>query len=267
MEAAERILAEPQRHHGPIWIAFTPDEEVGRGVDKFDLEAFGARIAYTIDGEARGLIEKETFNAHSATFHLRGYNVHPGTAKDKMVNTLYAAAEIIRRLPADMRPETTEGREGYLHPQGIQGVVDQCTIRLLVRDFDLDGSREKIALLERIRDEVGAAYPKTEISLEVKERYLNMGPKIDEQPRIFEIAMEAAQRCGVPPQPHAIRGGTDGARLSYMGVLTPNIFTGGGNYHSVREWVSLQVMEEVVAIVREIAALWVAEVQGDGGRS
>jgi len=259
MEAAERILADRELLHGPLWIAFTPDEEIGRGVDKFDLEAFDARIAYTLDGKTRGLIEKETFNAHSATFRLRGYNVHPGTAKDKMVNTLYAAAAILGRLPEDMRPETTEGREGYLHPRAISGGVDRCTIDLLVRDFDIGGSREKIALLKRIRDEVQAKFPKTTIELEVKERYLNMRPKIEENPRIVEIAMEACRRLGVEPQLHAIRGGTDGARLSYMGVLTPNIFTGGTNYHSVREWVSLQVMEEVVGVVREIAALWVEE--------
>ena len=263
MEAAERLGHDRSIPHGDIWIAFTPDEEVGRGVDKFDLKAFPARIAYTLDGETRGLIEKETFNAHAATFHLEGYNVHPGTAKDKMVNTLYAAAEIIRRVPADMRPETTEKRQGYLHPRAIDGVVDRCTIHFLIRDFDMAGSKEKIRLLERIRGEVQQAFPKTKIRLEVTESYLNMGPKVDENPRIMEIAMEASRRVGVPPVLHEIRGGTDGARLSYMGVLTPNLFTGGENYHSVREWVSLNVMEEAVRMIMEIARLWTEE----GGRA
>ncbi len=257
MEAAERIVGDSSFLHGPIWIAFTPDEEVGRGVDRFDLKAFPARIAYTLDGETRGLIEKETFNAHAATFRLEGYNVHPGTAKDLMVNTLYAASEIIRRIPEHMRPETTAERQPYLHPRAIEGGVDACTIHLLVRAFAMSESQELIRLLERIRGEVQAIFPKTKIRLEVKESYLNMGPKIDEDPRIMEIAMEASRRIGVEPKTHAIRGGTDGARLSYMGVPTPNLFTGGANYHSVREWASLNVMEEAVRLIREIAELWV----------
>ena len=259
MEAAERIVKDSSIQHGPIWVAFTPDEEIGKGVDKFDLDVFKARIAYTLDGETRGLIEKETFNAHAAIYEIEGYNVHPGTAKDKMVNTLYAAAEIIRRIPEEMRPETTEGRQGYLHPRGIEGTVDHCTIHLLVRDFEMSGSQEKIRLLESIRGEVQTLMPRTRIRLEVTESYLNMGPKVDEDPRIMKIAMEACRHAGVEPKLHEIRGGTDGARLSYMGVPTPNIFTGGTNYHSVREWVSLQVMEEAVKVVEEIAKLWVEE--------
>ncbi|MBD3237825.1 MAG: peptidase T [Candidatus Eisenbacteria bacterium] len=259
MEAVERMIGDPSILHGPICIGFTPDEEVGRGADQFDVDGFGARIAYTMDGGELGKIEKETFNAHSATFKLKGYNVHPGQAKDKMVNTLYAAAEIIRRLPEDARPETTEGRQGYLHPRLINGSVDACTIHLLVRDFDIDASAKKILLLERIVDEVRARFPKTEIELEVKERYLNMGPKVDENPRIVEIALEAARRAGIEPKPSVIRGGTDGARLSYMGILTPNIFTGGVNYHSVREWVPLQAMEKATQVIVEIAKLWVEE--------
>ena len=265
MEAAERIVGDPALLHGPIWIAFTPDEEIGKGVDRFDLNVFKAKIAYTLDGETRGLIEKETFNAHAATYHLEGYNVHPGTAKDKMVNTLYAAAEIIRRLPPDARPETTAGRQPYLHPRAIDGVVDRCTIHLLVRAFETAESQRLIRLLESIRGEVQSAFPKTRIRLEVKESYLNMGPKVDEDPRIMEIALEACRRAGVKPETHAIRGGTDGARLSYMGVLTPNIFTGGANYHSVQEWVSLQVMEEAVKVIQEITRLWV-ERSAAGGR-
>jgi tripeptide aminopeptidase len=257
MEAVERWRADPSIPHGAIAIAFTPDEEVGRGVDRFDIAGFGARIAYTMDGEELGKIEKETFNAHAATFRLAGYNIHPGTAKNRMVNTLYAAAEILRRLPEGMRPETTEGRQGYLHPRAIDGTVDACTIHLLIRDFEMSGSQAKIALLEQIRDEVRTAFPKTKIELEVRESYLNMGPKIDEDPRILEIAMLATRRVGVEPHLEVIRGGTDGARLSYMGIPTPNVFTGGANYHSVREWVSLQAMEKATQVIHEIAKLWV----------
>jgi tripeptide aminopeptidase len=257
LEAVARWHDDPAIPHGEIAIAFTPDEEIGRGADRFDVAGFGARIAYTLDGEELGKIEKETFNAHAATFRLKGYNVHPGTAKDRMVNTLYAAAEILRRVPGDMRPETTEGRQGYVHPRAIEGGVDACTLHFLIRDFEMSGSREKIALLERIRDEVGTLFPKTAIALEVKESYRNMGPKIDEDPRIVEIALEATRRVGVTPRPDVIRGGTDGARLSYQGILTPNVFTGGGNYHSVREWLSLQALEKATQVIHQIARLWV----------
>jgi tripeptide aminopeptidase len=259
MEACERIVRDPGILHGPLCVAFTPDEEVGRGADAFDVAGFRARIAYTLDGETLGRVQNETFNAHDAIFTLTGYNVHPGTAKGRMVNTLYAAAELLRRVPADMRPETTAGREGYLHPHVIDGCVGRCTLRLLVRDFDLEGSAEKIRLLERIRDEVRAQFPRVEIELTVRERYLNMRPKLDENPRVVEVAFEACRRAGVEPHLEVIRGGTDGARLCYMGILTPNIFTGGENYHSVREWVSLQAMEKAVQVVIEIARRWAAE--------
>lgn len=259
MEAAQRFVENPALLHGDIAIGFTPDEEIGRGADRFDVAGFEARIAYTLDGEELGKVENETFNAHAATFRLKGYNVHPGTAKDLMVNTLYAAAAIISRLPADMRPETTEKRQGYLHPRAIEGVVDTCTIHLLIRDFDMSASQAKIRLLERIRDEVRREYPKTQVELEVKESYLNMGPKLAENPRIVEIAMEASRAVGATPWLDVIRGGTDGARLSYMGILTPNLFTGGQNYHSVREWASLQTMEKATQLIGKIAEGWVAE--------
>jgi tripeptide aminopeptidase len=262
MEALQRLIEHPEIVHGPICIAFTPDEEVARGTERFDIEGFGAKIAYTLDGSEMGRIEKETFNAHSATFHLKGYNVHPGTAKDKMINSLYAAAEIITRLPEEMRPETTEERQGYIHPRGIQGGVDLCTIMLLIRDFDMEGSQAKIKLLERIRREVAEMFPKTTIELAVTESYLNMGPKVDEDPRIVEIAFEACRDVGVEPFLKVIRGGTDGARLSYMGILTPNLFTGGYNYHSVREWASVQEMEKATQVIIKIAELWVREGRG-----
>jgi len=262
VEAVHRLIENPSVLHGTIQIGFTPDEEIGRGADKFDVPGFGARIAYTLDGDVLGKIEKETFNAHAATYKLTGYNVHPGSAKDKMINTLYAAAEIIRRLPEDMRPETTAGRQGYLHPHTIEGTIDTCTLKLLVRDHDIAKSHEKIRRLERIRDEVHAALPKVGIELVVKESYLNMGPKLDEDPRVVRIAMDACRAAGIEPFMDVIRGGTDGARLSYQGILTPNVFTGGFNYHSVREWASLQDMEKATQVVMKIAELWVAEAAG-----
>ncbi len=263
MEAVQRLVEDPSILHGTLRVAFTPDEEIGRGADKFDVEGFGARIAYTLDGDVLGKIEKETFNAHAATFVLKGYNVHPGSAKDKMANTIYAVAEIIRRLPEEMRPETTEDRQGFLHPHKIEGTVDRCTLRLLVRDHDMEKSQEKIRLLETIRDEVRELLPKVEIELRVKESYRNMGPKVDEDPRIVEVAMEACRAVGVEPFLDVIRGGTDGARLSYMGIPTPNIFTGGFNYHSVREWASLPDMEKATQVAMKIAELWVARAARD----
>ncbi len=161
-----------------------------------------------------------------------------------------------------MRPETTEKRQGYLHPRAIEGVVDTCTLHLLIRDFDMAASQAKIAILERIRDEVRREFPKTQIELEVKESYLNMGPKLAENPRIVAIAMEATRAVGAEPRLDVIRGGTDGARLSYMGILTPNVFTGGQNYHSVREWASLQTMEKATQLIGKIAEGWVREAAG-----
>ncbi len=259
MEAVSRLIEHPEILHGPIQVAFTPDEEVGRGADKFDVPGFGAKVAYTLDGSELGRIEKETFNAHNATFNLTGYNVHPGTAKDKMINTLYAASDIISRLPEDMRPETTEEREGYIHPRGIHGGIDHCVIRLLIRDFDMEGSQAKIVLLKQIREQVAERFPKVGIELEINESYLNMGPKVDENPRIVEIAFEACRALDITPFLKVIRGGTDGARLSYMGIPTPNIFTGGYNYHSVREWASLQEMEGAAQVIMKISELWVGE--------
>jgi tripeptide aminopeptidase len=257
MEAAQRWSEDDSLLHGPICIGFTPDEEIGRGADKFNVEGFGATIAYTLDGSELGTIEKETFNAHGAVYTIKGYNVHPGSAKDKMINAIYAIGEILQRLPEDMRPETTENREGFIHPRLVTGNIDECEIHLLVRDFDMEQSRAKIKLLEQIRDEVKARLPKVEISLDVKERYLNMGPKVDEDPRIVEFALEACRKAGIEPKVDVIRGGTDGARLSYMGILTPNVFTGGCNYHSVREWASLDDMESATQVLMNIATLWV----------
>lgn len=263
MEAAQRWAEDDSLLHGPICIGFTPDEEVGRGADKFNVEGFGAKIAYTLDGSELGSIEKETFNAHGAVFTIKGYNVHPGTAKDKMINAIYALGEILQRLPEEMRPETTEKREGFLHPRLVSGTVDQCELHLLVRDFDMSKSATKIKLLEQIRDEVSERLPKVDISLDIKERYLNMGPKVDEDPRIIAFAMEACRNAGIEPKIEVIRGGTDGARLSYMGILTPNVFTGGCNYHSVREWASLDDMEAATQVILGIASLWVEKSAGE----
>ncbi len=256
MTALDRFISDPSLHHGPIKIGFTPDEEVGRGVDFFDVEKFGADIAYTLDGSVLGEIEDETFNASGALFKIQGINVHPGYAKGKMVNALRVAADIVSRLPFNMSPETTEKREGYLHPHGIEGGTDQAMLKVLIRDFDLEGMEEKGKQLGLIRDEVAAAWPGAKIDLEIKESYRNMRLKLDEDPRAVEYAMEAIRRAGYEPHKELIRGGTDGARLCYMGLLTPNLFAGGVNFHSKLEWVPVQWMEAAVETIVKLAGVW-----------
>jgi tripeptide aminopeptidase len=256
MTALDRFLSDPDILHGPIKIAFTPDEEVGRGVDFFDVENFGADFAYTLDGSVLGEIEDETFNASGAVFKVQGINVHPGYAKGKMVNAVRVAADIVSRLPIDMSPETTEKREGYLHPHGIGGGTDQADVKVLIRDFDLEGMEEKARRLEIIRNEAAAAWPGAKIDLEIKESYRNMRLKLDEDPRVVEYAMEAIRRAGLTPHKELIRGGTDGARLCYMGLLTPNIFAGGVNFHSKLEFVPVQWMEAAVETIVQLAGVW-----------
>ncbi len=256
MTAMDRLLSDKTLYHGPIKVGFTPDEEVGRGVDFFDVEKFAADIAYTLDGSVLGEIEDETFNASGATFKIQGINVHPGYAKGKMVNALRVAADIVSRLPFDASPETTEKREGYLHPHGIEGGTDQAVLKVLIRDFDVEGMEDKGKQLAVIRDEVAAAWPGAKIDLEIKESYLNMRLKLDEDPRAVDYAMEAIRRAGFKPHKELIRGGTDGARLCYMGLLTPNVFAGGVNFHSKLEWIPVQWMEAAAETIVQIAGVW-----------
>jgi|AMFO01.1.fsa_nt_gi tripeptide aminopeptidase len=256
MTAVDMLLGNPDVKHGTIKVGFTPDEEVGNGTKYFDLKAFGADFAYTVDGGPLGDIEFETFNAFGATFKIEGIGVHPGYAKDKLVNAVKIAAEIVTRLPKDMSPETTEGREGYIHPYLIEGQNEEVTLKLLLRDFDMARIEEQKALLAKIRDEVQEMFPRGKISLEVKESYLNMRYKIEEEPRLVEYAEEAIRRAGIEPNHSLVRGGTDGATLSYKGLLTPNLFTGGEAFHSKIEWIPVQVMEKSVEVIVNLAAIW-----------
>ncbi len=246
----------PGIKHGDIKIGFTPDEEIGRGVDFFDVKKFGADIAYTIDGSDPGSVEIETFNASSAIFSLEGYNVHPGYAKDRMINSMRAAADILAGFPQDVAPETTEGREGYLHPHHITGGVDRTVIKGLIRDFDQDGMVEKKEYMEKLRDEVQQRHPKTRITLEIKDSYNNMREVLDKHPDVVENAMEAVRRAGLTPKQDLIRGGTDGARLCFMDLPTPNIFTGGQNFHSKREWIPVEAMEQAVEVIVNLIQIW-----------
>ena len=247
----------PDIKHGTLRIAFTPDEEVGAGTDHFDVKKFGADFAYTVDGETVGEIEIETFNASAGIFTVHGINVHPGYAKGKMVNAIPIAAEIVRLIDREPSPATTEKREGYLHPYVIEGGVEKVTLRVLLRDFDADGIRAKTVRLNEIRDQVASQFPRARIELEVKESYKNMYVKLAENPKVIEYALEATRRAGIQPKTQIIRGGTDGAKLCFMGLPTPNIFTGGHNFHSKQEWISVQDMEKTVATLVNLVQVWV----------
>ncbi len=256
MTAMNHLISHPEVTHGKIRVAFTPDEEVGNGTKYFDVEKFGADIAYTIDGSVLGEVENENFNAATGIFRLKGYNVHPGYAKDKMRNSMRALGDIITRLPQDMAPETTEDRQGYLHPHHSTGGVDDSELKVLIRDFEISGMEEKKSLLKGIREEVAGLNPGIEIELEIKDSYQNMRIQIDKDPRVMDYAMRAVTLAGIEPKLHIIRGGTDGARLSYKGLPTPNIFTGGRNFHSIKEWIPVPAMEKAVEVVVNIARLY-----------
>ena len=259
MTAMHFLLEHPEIPHGKIRVAFTPDEEVGNGTKFFDVKKFGADLAYNMDGGTMGEVENENFNAAMATFRLEGYNVHPGYAKDKMKNSIRALGDIITRLPRDMAPETTEKREGYLHPHHAEGRVSLSELKVLIRDFDLEGMEEKEALLKRIADEVSTLNPGVKVSLDIKESYKNMRYQLDKDQRVVDYALKAVEMAGIEPKLNLIRGGTDGSRLSYMGLPTPNIFAGGQNFHSVKEWVPVQAMEKAVEVIVNIARLFAVE--------
>lgn len=257
MDAAHFLVQNPHIKHGTIKILFTPDEEIGRGVDKVDLKKLGADFAYTIDGETAGHIEDETFSADGATIIIEGVSTHPGFAKGKMEHAMKIAAAIIDRLPKDTcSPETTEGRQGFLHPVGISGALEQATIVFIVRDFTDEGLKEKEALLENIVKDVMKNYPRSTYRMEVKEQYRNMKRVIDAHPQVVDHAIEAIRRAGLKPQRSLIRGGTDGSRLSFMGLPCPNIFAGEHAFHSRLEWVSRQDMEKAVQTIVHLATIW-----------
>ena len=257
MDAAHFLINNPQLKHGTIKILFTPDEEIGRGVDKVDLKKLGADFAYTIDGESAGNIEDETFSADAATITIEGVSTHPGFAKGKMEHAIKIAAAVIDRMPKDTcSPETTEGAQGFLHPTGIVGALEKATISLIVRDFTDSGLKQKEALLESIVREVMKDFPRSTYQMQIKQQYRNMKQVIDKHPEIVENAMEAIRRAGLKPLKTSIRGGTDGSRLSFMGLPCPNIFAGEHAFHSRLEWVSVQDMEKAVQTIVHLAMIW-----------
>lgn len=256
MAALEYLTAHPEVRHGTIRIGFTPDEEVGNGTKYFDVQKFGAQFAYTMDGGYPGEVESETFCADSAIVRITGKDVHPGYAKGKMINAVRVAADFIGQFPPDTLPETTAERQGYLHPYQVEGNVSAAKITILLRDFAVEGLNEKKRLLEEMMAGTCDRFPGARIELEVKESYRNMIYKIQEDPRVVDYAVEAVQRVGLKPIMRAIRGGTDGARLSFMGLPTPNIFAGGMNFHSKQEWVALSAMKQAVGTILHLVQVW-----------
>lgn len=254
------ILKEnPQLKHGNIAIAFTPDEEVGGGIDKFEIEKWGAKFAYTVDGEQLGDISNETWSARTATVTFHGKNTHPGTAKGIMINSLYAAGDFLSNFPANAgdRPETTEGRVGFVHPYSSAMTEETSTIKILIRDFDLSGVAAKEDLLKSIVAKTQAKYPTVKIDYESKLGYLNMKEVLKSYPQLTDYAIEASKRSGVTPEIRPIRGGTDGSNLTARGLPTPNLFTGGHNFHGKLEWNSRKGLEKTTETLVNLVQVWV----------
>jgi len=254
--AAEYLVAHPEIAHGAVRLAFTPDEEIGRGANHFDVDRFGCRCAYTLDGGSRGEVEAESFSADAITLVFHGFNTHPGYAKGRMINAIKLAADFIHRLPPDLAPEATDGYQGFVHPYVQQSGVDRTSIKLIVRDFQTEGLAGKEALVERLARETLAAYPGARVDMTIEEQYRNMRTVLDGHPEVVACAHEAVRRCGLAVVTRAIRGGTDGSRLSFMGLPTPNLFAGEHNFHSRLEWVSRQYMEKAVDVVVALCRVW-----------
>ncbi|MFZ4862512.1 peptidase T [Sphingobacterium sp. Mn56C] len=257
MDAARILMLNPEIKHGTIKILFTPDEEIGRGVDFVNLEKVGATFAYTMDGERAGTIEDETFSADGAKVTIHGVSVHPGFAKNKMQSALKIAAKIIESLPTDrLSPESTSGKEGFVHPTQVSGTVEKATIDFIVRDHLTSNLQKHETELENCVKNIVAKYPGTSYTFETKEQYRNMKEVLDKYPQIMEIGLAAIERAGMKAERRSIRGGTDGSRLSFMGLPCPNVFAGGHAFHGKMEWVSKQDMEKAVKTILHIASLW-----------
>ncbi|HEX7185759.1 MAG TPA: peptidase T [Thermoanaerobaculia bacterium] len=257
MATAEYLLAHPEIPHGTIRIGFTPDEEVGAGTEYFDVAKFGAKYAYTMDGGQRGEMEYESFSADAMTITFQGFNTHPGFGKGILINSIKIAADFINRLPRnELSPETTEEYEGYVHPYVVNASVEKTSVKLLIRDFSTPGLKEKEDFLERLARETVADWPGSSFEVKIEESYRNMREVLDHHPDVVENAREAIRRAGIEPRSKAIRGGTDGSKLSFMGLPTPNVFAGEQNFHSRLEWVSAQDMEKAVEVIVELAKVW-----------
>lgn len=257
MAAAHYIVNHPEVKHGTIKLLFTPDEEVGRGTEKVDLKKLGANFGYTIDGESAGTLEDETFSADGVRIVINGVSTHPGFGKGKLENALKIAADILAKLPKDrLSPETTEGMEGFIHPVQLEGVQERAVIDFIIRDFTEEGLMVKENYLQEVVDHVIKRYPGSTADLSITEQYRNMKVVLDQFPEVSDYAMEAISRAGLKPEKRSIRGGTDGSRLSFMGLPCPNIFAGEHAFHSRLEWVSVQDMEKATEVIVHLAQIW-----------
>ncbi len=257
MDAAQFLMTNPDIKHGTIKILFTPDEEIGRGVDKVNLKKLGADFGYTVDGEKAGSLEDETFSADALTITIKGVSAHPGFAKGKMENAIKIASEIISTLPkTGLSPETTEGREGFVHPVTLNAMAESATIRFIIRDFTDEKLAEHENVVRKVTEKVLKNYPNSKAEIEVKEQYRNMKKVLDKHPEVVANAEEAIRRVGLKLHRSSIRGGTDGSRLSFMGLPCPNIFAGEHAFHSRQEWVSVQDMQKAVEMIVQLAIVW-----------
>ncbi len=257
MAAAEYLVQHPEIKHGAIKILFTPDEEVGRGTEKVDLQKLGADFAYTMDGETLGTLEDETFSADAVSITINGVSTHPGFAKGKLENALKIAADILAALPKDsLSPETTDGYQGFIHPTQVSGIQEQVKLDFIIRDFKVEGLHEKEAYLKNIVNEVLKSYPNSSAEVTIIEQYRNMKEVLVNYPTVVGYALEAISRAGIKPELRSIRGGTDGSRLSFMGLPCPNIFAGEHAFHSKLEWVSVQDMEKAAEVIINLVKIW-----------
>lgn len=260
MDAVNYLISHPELKHGTIKILFTPDEEIGRGVDKVDLEKLGADFAYTVDGETAGSIENETFSADGIKLIINGVSSHPGFAKGKMESAIKIASQIVACLPKEkLSPESTDGQDGFIHPVSITGSVEQATIEFIIRDFTIIALRSHERILDVIVQEVFEEFPNSTYQMIVEEQYRNMKEVVDLHPKLMELGVKAIERAGLKAKTQSIRGGTDGSRLSFMGLPCPNIFAGEHAFHGKQEWVSVQDMQKAVQTIINLALLWEEE--------
>jgi tripeptide aminopeptidase len=257
VDAINYLLTHPEVKHGDIKVCFTPDEEVGRGTEKIDLKKLGAKYAYTIDGSSLGELETETFSADGVVIKFFGKNIHPGYAKNIMINSIKIASDFIDSLPKDkLSPETTDGREGYVHCGSFNGNEELTTLKFIIRDFETSKLKEYEDFLNKLAEETVAKYPGAKMEFQITEQYRNMKEILDHHPQVKQNAVEAMERLEIKPIMHPIRGGTDGSRLSFMGLPTPNIFAGEHSFHSQLEWVAIQDMEMAVKTIVEVVKVW-----------
>ena len=257
MDAVNYFLSHPEVKHGPIKICFTPDEEVGRGTEKINLKKLGAKYAYTVDGSSRGEVESETFSADGVVIKFTGKNIHPGYAKNQMINSIKIASAFMESLPKKrLSPETTDKRQGYVHCTNINGLEETTTLKFIIRDFETPKLKEYEKLLEELAKKAVAKFPGSKYEFKVTEQYRNMKEVLVKHPQVTKYAEQAMKNLGIKPIMHPIRGGTDGSRLSFMGLPTPNIFAGEQSFHSQLEWVAIQDMEMAVKVIVELAQIW-----------